>query len=217
MLENKKHIFWQAFFLTLLVFALGFVLGIIIEQRRADNSNFLLYQSEADLYDSLALNTLSNSPAVSCDVLIKSNFDFADKIYTEAIQLEKFDDSNKITISIKAIHKKYDLLRTILWMNTISLKQKCGNFNTVVYLYEYDSQDIETKAQQVVWSRALGDLKQKYGEKVILIPIASNQNVSSLDYLMKTYKVNDTPAVIVNEKNVIYDVNNAKEIEKYLK
>ena len=215
-LESKKHVFWQAFFLTLLFFFLGLILGIYLEQIRIDNTNIAFYQSESSLYDSFALVKLSENPSVSCEDLKNASVDFADQIYEEAKNLEKFDRSNKLTNSLKVVHRKYDLLRTLLWMNIISFKENCGEINTAVYLYEYDNENIEIKSKQIVWSRILEDLKNEMGDNLILIPIAVDQNLVSLDYLIKTYGLTEFPAVILNEKNIFYEHETVKELEKYL-
>ena len=123
-LKNKKHVFWQAFFLTILFFFLGLVLGVYLEQLRSDDSNIIFYQSETSLYDSFALSKLLDNSLISCDELADANVNFADKIYEEAKELERFDSSSKLTDSIKIIHRKYDLLRTLLWMNLIEVKEE---------------------------------------------------------------------------------------------
>jgi len=214
MVESKKHVFWQALFLTALFFLLGFVLGIYLEQTRADNLNVAFYKSEVSLYDSFALGQLLNDPSVSCENVIEANVNFADKIYEEARELEKFDDSNKLTNSVKIIHRKYDLLRTLLWMNLISIKENCS-INTVTYLYVYDTEDIDLKAKQIVWSRILNDLKEEKGNKIILIPIAIDQDITSLDYLIRKYDLESFPAIIINEKDVLYEHKTVGELKKY--
>lgn len=211
---GRKHVFWQAFFLTALFFVLGIVLGVYVEQLRADNLNVAFYDSEVSLYDSFALGELLKNSKNSCNTLKRASIDFADKIYEEALQLEKFDDSNKLTDSVKSIHRKYDLLRTLLWLNVVDLKERCG-VDTVVYLYVYDTEDISLKSKQIVWSRILGEMKFSRGNDFILIPIAIDQDILSLDYLVEKYEVEEFPAVIINEKNIFYDHEPVEELEKY--
>jgi hypothetical protein len=216
-LENKKHVFWQAFFVTLLFFLIGLLLGVYLEQIRTENVNIALYDSEASLYDSLALGMLIEDLSLSCEDFKEASVDFADEIYWEAGALEKFDDSSELTNSLKIIHRKYDLLRTLLWMNIISAKEKCEiPMNTIVYLYIYDTEDLQIKSRQIVWSRILGDLKSKKGNEIILIPIAVDQDITSLEYLIKSYDIDEFPAVIVNEKKVIMDLSSVEDIEMYL-
>ncbi len=215
MLQNKKHVFWQAFFLAILFFFLGLVFGVYMEQTRTDNINLLFYGSEVSLYDSFALGKLLENPSISCSDLINSNVNFADKIYEEARVLERFDSSNKLTNSLKYIHQKYDLLRTLLWMNIISVKEKCGNVNTVVYLYEYETEDIQIMSKQVVWSRILEDLKEEFGNEIILIPIAIDQEIVSLDSLINIYEIREFPAVVINEEIILYDHKTSEELKEY--
>ena len=187
-----------------------------LEQTRIDNTNISFYQSEASLYDSFALGKLLDNSLVSCEDLKSASVDFANKIYEEAKELERFDNSNKLTDSLKIIHRKYDLLRTLLWMNVIEIKENCGEINTVVYLYKYEADKIQIKSKQGVWSRILKDLKDERGDNVILIPIAADQDIISLDYLVRTYGIREFPAVILNEKDVFYDHKTVKELEWYL-
>ena len=81
MLSDKKHVFWQAFFLTTLFFFLGLIIGVYVEQMRTDSINSEFYQSETSLYDALALGKLSDSSSFSCRELVEANVNFADKIY----------------------------------------------------------------------------------------------------------------------------------------
>ncbi len=217
MFENKKHVFWQALFVTVLLFLMGFVLGVYVEQLRSDTLSISFYQSEVSLYDSLALGKITSDSTASCDDLKKISINFADKIYNEAKELERYDDKNKLTDSIKTIHKKYDLLRTLLWMNVIDIEKKCGAINNVVYLYQYNTDDIGIKSQQVVWGRLLSDLKAKESDKLILIPIAVDQNIESVNYLTNKYGIKNYPAVLINEKNILYQPKTVEEIENYLK
>ncbi|PIO07838.1 hypothetical protein COU59_02745 [Candidatus Pacearchaeota archaeon CG10_big_fil_rev_8_21_14_0_10_34_12] len=217
MLSNKKHVFWEAFFLAVLFILVGLVLGIWLEQLRSDNTNISFYQSETSLYDSFALGKLIENPYISCEDLKMANVNFADQIYDEARYLEKYEDSSKLTDSLKIIHRKYDLLRTLLWMNVINMEAKCGEINTVVYLYNYSSDKVKIKSKQTVWSRTLQDLKEEEGNTLILIPIAVDQNIVSLNYLLKTYGVKNFPAVLINEKEVLYDIHSTEEIKDYLK
>ncbi len=216
MLESKKHVFWQALLSALLIFFLGFIFGMYLEGLKTDAASSLAYQSETYLIDIMTQNTLINSADISCEDLKKSNIDFADRIYYEARQLEQFDDSNKITSSIKEVHRKYDLLRTILWLNTISIKERCSNINSVVYLYTYDAQEVSIKAKQITWARILSDLKETQGDNVLLIPIAVNSNVGSLDFILSEYNVTSYPSVIINEKHIIYDLESEDSLGKYL-
>jgi len=216
MLENKKNAFWQALFVTILFLLIGFVLGVYLEQIRSDNLSVTFYNSETSLYDSLALTKLAEDGSISCLKLKEININFADRIYDEAVELEQFDEKNKLTDSMKSIHRKYDLLRTLLWMNIIDLRKNCSDINDIVYLYLYDTEDVRIKSEQIVWERTLRDLKNERGSDLILIPIAVNQNVDSLNYLISNYKIEKFPAVLINNETILYEPKSVSELENYL-
>ncbi|MEK6842195.1 MAG: hypothetical protein AABX84_00105 [Nanoarchaeota archaeon] len=215
-MENKKHVFWQAFFVTMLFFLVGLVLGVYLEQLRSDDLSTTFYDSEVSLYDSFALGKFIDSNITLCEDLKEASINFADKIYLEAKELERFDDKSKLTESMKSIHRKYDLLRTLLWINVIDLKKKCADMNSIVYFYIYDTENIETKSKQIVWERILNDLKEKKGNEFFLIPIAVDQEIESLNYLLGFYNVDEFPAVLINEKDVLYEHKTTEEIGDYL-
>jgi hypothetical protein len=216
MLSDRRHAFWKAFLVAVLIFSLGLVLGVYLEQLRSDESNLSFYNSEVSLYDSYALSSLIDSRSISCNQLNNVIIDFADKIYYESLVLEEYDSANKITESSKIVHRKYDVLRTIYWINVMNLKKKCGDINTVVYLYDYESEDISTVASQITWSRVLKDLKDERGNDFVLIPIAADQEILSLDVLVKDLGVESFPAIVINEKDILYTPVSSQELEKYL-
>lgn len=218
MFDNPKRAFLEALLLALLVFIIGIIIGISFESSRLDEINLYYANSEISLMDSMALNRISDMENVSCNELINYDFNFADKIYDEALLLEKYEESGKITDSINVAHNRYDLLRTILWINVIKTREKCpGDFNSIVYLYNYNTEDLTERAQQLVWSRILFDLKQKSDKNITLIPISVNNDIASLHLLIDDFEITKYPAVIINEKYVIYEITSADDIESYLK
>jgi hypothetical protein len=215
MLQDKRHVFWQALLIAIIVFLLGLVMGVYLEQLRSDKLSVLIYDSEVSFYDSLLLSDVSTSLEVSSSELIDANLDFADKIYKEARILEKFDDANKLTDSAKSLHRKYDLLRTSLWLNLINLK-KDYNINTVVYFYEYQTEDIDVKAKQRAFSKVLEDFKLEQGNNIVLIPIAVDSNIASLDYLLDQYEINEFPSIFINEEYFTSEIPTVEELENFL-
>ncbi len=216
-LGNPKNAFWEAFFLAAVVFVVGLLLGIAYEASRLDKINEYYAESEIFLMDALALHNLASLDTASCEILVQSNIKFADRIYGEARLLEKYEDAGKMTDYLWLAHRKYDLLRTFLWINTVKTMENCeGNFSVLVYLYEYEADDLSQKATQKVWSRILSDLKEEKGEGVILIPIAVDTGLTSLDSLIEKFEISQFPVVIINEEHVIEELSSVEELKKYL-
>ncbi len=215
-LKSKKHVFWEAFLVTIVVFFLGLLIGFALESSRVDEIENYYSESEISLMDMLAFNNLLDNQ-INCGDLIKANIDFADKIYLEAQVLEDYEDSGKLSESIKISHRKYDLLRTFLWINSIKSLEKCqNNVDVVVYLYEYDTQDLTKIAEQKVWSKVLGDLKSERGDKLILIPIAINTDIITLETMVADFGVLKFPLVIINNNDFIDDISSVEDLEGYL-
>jgi len=215
-LQNKKRVFWEALLLTLIIFILGMLIGAGFERGKLDEVEQFYTKSEILFMDIFALNERINSDD-TCEVLIDSNMQLADNIYEEAFVLEKYEDAGKITEGLKLAHRKYDMLRTYLWINTIDISNKCkGEFNTVVYLYEYDTEDLAVKATQTVWSRVLFNLKQEKGNDIVLIPLAVDSNLVSLDVLLKDFEISRYPVVIIDEKYVVKEVTSVDDLINYL-
>jgi len=216
MLRNKKRVFWEALLLTLIIFILGMLIGASFERGKLDEIEQYYTKSEILFMDLFALNERIDSDE-TCEVLIESNIQLADNIYEEAFLLEKYEEAGKVTEGLRLAHRKYDMLRTYLWMNTIDISEKCkGEFSSVVYLYEYDSDDLAVKATQNVWARVLFDLKQEKGSEIVLIPIAVNSNLVSLDALVKDFEISRYPVVIIDEEHVIEEVSSVEDLKGYL-
>lgn len=212
---NNKHAFWQALILTIIVFAIGIMVGVIFEGQRASNLKGVLENSEVGLLDEQMRVEAVKNLGIGCDVSLNNTFDFADRIYNEALALENDDAATKFTDELKVIHRRYDLLRTLLWMQSVELKNNCSEeFHTLVYLYSYNSQDSNTDALQISFSRVLKDLKDKYPDKVLLIPIAADMNLSSVDLVLKERGITKLPVVIVDEKKMISDLVDFGDLER---
>jgi hypothetical protein len=216
MLKSRKHVFWEAFFLTVVVFILGLFLGVAYESSRIDEVNEYYAASEISLMDIFALNNLIELEGHDCGSLIETNIEFADRIFEEAALMENYVDAGRFSeVRGNLIHQRYDLLRTFLWINVEKARDKCGgNFSSVVYLYEYDTPDLANRATQKVWERILVNLKEKKGGDIILIPIAVNTGLNSLESLITRFNINSFPVAIINNEKIITELTSAEELER---
>jgi len=215
MMKNK-HSLWQALIITLIIFWSGILIGIFFEDSRVTEITTLYSDSETSISDFETASSLIFNENMNCSRLNEEAIIFADRIYEEAKKLEQYDNSNKITDRVIYLHKRYDLLRTILWEKIIENKEQCTEpVNTIVYLYKYKAEDIETISTQKTISNYLTEIK-KQNPDAILIPIADDMNILSLDILKEVYNITQTPAIIINENHTIYDLNNLNQIQPLL-
>lgn len=215
---NQKHTFWEALVITIFIFGLGILLGLFIENSRQDRISEAYLNSEIDLLDIKIQTEILNLEDLNCPEAVEKNIEFADRVYEDAKTLKSYEDASRMSDTLVQQHKRYDLLRTLLWINSIRIKEKCKQnpFHTIVYLYDHDPQEIEKRSKQEIFSRFLSELKEEYGNKVILIPIAKNLNLASLEIMIKDFNIGQI-AVIVDEKIVIDEIEDLYQVRFYLK
>ncbi len=212
-MKKNYFVFIQALLITIVIFIIGFYIGITVEGGHMNQINDYYTQSETSLVDILSLNNMIGSHTVSCSQLVNSDRTLLDKVYAEAQLLDQYNQPGQITNDLQYLHTKYDALRTYLWINSINIKKECNqsNFSTVVYLYYNNETDLTKKAEQNVWSKLLLDIKNENPD-IALIPIAMDSNLTSLDTLTAKFNITSYPAVIVNEKAVFYSIPKKSEI-----
>ncbi len=215
--NTQKWVFLKALVLTLIIFNIGIFLGYMLEHSRVDKINTWYLDAEMELLDQRIQQDSLDLMDLNCDKLVQENVNFADKIYSDSLQIEKFESVSQLDTAIIFQHKRYDLLRTLFWMNSIRIKEKCNSdYHNVVYFYKYENPTIEQKSKQRVFSKILSEVKQKQGNKIMLIPIAGDNNLSSVDLLADKFGITQFPTILIDEKTKITSLESPAEIEKYL-
>jgi len=217
MIQNQKTIFLYALIATLVVFNLGIFLGYMLEASRINKINQMYLETDMNILDQRILNDAQDIIEFDCEYLVEENIKFGDKIFEDALQIKKYEDANRINEDITSQHRKYDLLRTLFWTNSMNIKQKCNSdFHTIVYIYKYNNPSVQQVSEQKFFSNLLTEIKEKYGNNVLLIPIAGDNNLVSLDLLMKKYNIIELPTILIDENTKMTEVKSMEEIEKYL-
>ena len=216
-LKSNRHVFWEALIITIFIFGIGLMLGITLENKRASDIGDLYVEAELQTLDLRIQSEIFNLQNFTCEKLIKNDIQFGDRIFKEAILLQQLEESQTLTKSLERQHRKYDLLRTLFWINSIKVKNKCPDkFHTVVYLYNYKS-GVDEKAVQAVFSKYLSELKSKKEDKMVLIPIAGDLNLFSTQILIEEYGIEKLPVIIVDETHKFYNIEEIQGIEPLIK
>lgn len=213
---NSKNAFWQAFIFSIIVFGIGLILGFFLEVRQSDNIFLQLVDSEINILDENLRTRIISDFDVGCDLAKQNLFSFAGNIYEEALELEEADTSGRLT-DLTVLHKRYDLLRTLLWLESRELKERCSNdFKTLVYLYEYNSEDVDVSSKQNFYSQLLFDLKTEFSEEVLLIPIAIDTGLSSVELIINTEELgeNNFPLIILDDGTIVREIITLDELKK---
>jgi len=216
---NQKYTFLWALIVTIIVFNVGIFFGYQLEKSRANTISELYAQTDLDLLDQRIQVDAFESIGVNCSLALEENIKFGDKIYTDALKIQKYETANQLTSTVVLEHKKYDLLRTLFWINSIKIKQKCNStYHNVVYLYKYNDPTLEQVAKQRTFSNLLEELKKEKGDKIMLIPMAGDNNLPSINLLLDKYgiKQSELPVILIDEKTKIVNFDNRSAIEGYL-
>ena len=214
---NQKIVFLYALIGTLVVFNIGIFMGYMLESSRIEKINDMYANTEMKILDQITQSDSIELLDFDCDSLIEENINFGDGIFEEALMIQKYEDANIFSKEIVAQHKRFDLLRTLFWVNSIKIKEKCNSgYHNIVYFYQYNEPTIEQKARQNFLSNLLSELKSKYGDEIMLIPISADNDIPSVNLLVKKYNITELPVILVDEKFLIADAESKEEIEKYL-
>lgn len=217
MIKNQKHIFLYALIVTLLVFNLGIFMGYMLEISRGNKIENLYLNAEIGILDQLVQKDALGIFEPDCELLIKENIKFGDNIYQEALTIQEYEEANQINSNIKFQHKRFDLLRALFFINSIKIKQKCSaNYHIVTYFYKYNNPLLEQESKQKFFSNLLRDLKEQKGDKIMLIPLAADNDIPSINLMIENYGITEFPTILLDETVKLTEINNREEIEKYL-
>lgn len=226
-IKTRFGVFFEAIILTFFILIIGVALGFGIEAYRTDKIIEQYKNYEIQAFDLKLQNYYYQiMDESSCKQAIEQNFVFADDLYNTGLELEKFEEANQITNDISLEKKRYVLLKTELWLNSILLKKKCNEpFDTVVYFYSDDPPSNIEVAEQRVLSNVLKTVKEDKGNKIILLPIAGDLKkgldeegiqLGAVDLQRKVYNITQLPSILINEEVVLEGYQTAEEIESHL-
>jgi len=217
MIKNQKYVFLYALIITLIIFNFGIFMGYMLETSRLNKINKLYLQAEMDLLDQRIQKDALDLLDLDCEMLVNENIKFGNKIYEEALLIGRYEDANIISNDLIFQHKRFDLLRTLFWVNSIRIKQKCSsNYHNVIYFYKYNDPLLEQKSKQMFFSNLLKEIKDKQGNKIMLIPLAADNDIPSITLLLEKYNIDELPAILIDENVKITEVKSLEDIEKYL-
>jgi hypothetical protein len=217
-INNRFRIFIESLILTILILLIGFSIGFYVEFSRTNSviNDYKDFEIEAlDLkLQNYYYQTIDRG---ACEAALEQNFIFADDLYTQGLEIERYEEAGQITDDIKREKKRYVLLKTELWLNTLLLKEKCNaDFDTIVYIYENEPNGVKDTQQKII-SNVLKTIKEKRGNDVILIPIAGDPELKAIQLQLRIYEIKSLPSILINEEIVLEGYHSVDEIESFLK
>lgn len=213
-MDGQKFTFAEALFVSILIFGIGFLLGMWLENYRVSKVDLLYELSEINLLDIKSQEQFLE--LTTCEEAVNELIDFANRIYDEAKLLDKYESASTINENLVIRSKKYSLLRATLFISTIKTKQRCSStYDVVTYFYKYYNNTLEERSRQKVFSNYLTELKlSRDADALILIPIAGDLDLVSINTIRKKYNITELPTVLVNEELKITEIEDLKKIER---
>ena len=213
-----KSIFIKSMMITVAIFVMGFLIGYYLDLSGLDSTKQRLTEidnlwNDARLLESY-MEKFSSNTTEYCDFLFDENLKIAERIYEEGLEVERSEESNRFTLSEFIIEKRrYALLDLQFWVNSINLKELCGDdFSTVVYFYSQFNKTSEQKFQD----RVLWDLKQKCGPEIIYITFPMDMDISTLEFVKNIYGIDRIPSILIDESILLESPISMTQLEEYI-
>jgi hypothetical protein len=202
---------------TVFIFLIGVMIGIIIDNYRLSNARKDISESEIRWNDAQLLNLhLEKLGNNSCNLALEENLVYNDEIYKYGKTIEKTIEVTRFTPEIGQEWRRYVLLQTQFWFNSIDLKEKCGfDYHNIVYISRITNSTSQEEINSKIQSTILLDLKEKCGNKIMLIPLTADVNLIVMDSIIKQFNITSFPAVIIDEKYVFQGLTTMEELNKY--
>jgi len=204
MVNKMKNIYLQALVLTILIFLSGVMFGIWLDNYRLSSIRQTLLAESIFWDDTLFLTRYSKFYTKDlCNKSLELNLLYNQKIYEKGREIEEIIKRNIFTPEIKEELKRYTLMQAEFWLNSIELRKSCNlTFHTVVHLQEIFPKSIEAISDNKAQANIMLSLKEKCGNKIMLIPLNADLNLTSIDAILYEYNIKKLPAVIIDEKYV---------------
>jgi hypothetical protein len=207
----------KAAIITILIFAVGILAGVWIDNNRLGNVKKALLEIDTGWDDARLLNIYFEKLGKDyCDIALGQNLEYNSKIYKEGLEIEECEDSNRFTsqLDITQEKRRYTLLQTQFWFNSIELKQNCNfTYHNVVHLLEKGENTAEETSQKAQ-SAVLLDLKEICGNKIMLIPLSADLDLMVIDTVAKKYNITEYPAIIIDETFVFQGLTSIDKLQE---
>ena len=214
----QKDLLWKAGLLTVVIFSIGIGIGMWLDISRVSSVQGQLTDIDLEWNDARLQSLYYGAPndSVSCEAAIKANMDFNSKIYAEGQTIEKYEAVDRFAPDIIQQKKRYALLQFQFWLNSMNLKKSCdANYTTFAYFYSHYNTSLEI--DQNLQSAVLLQLKEQCGDSILLVPLPLDLDLTSIDLLKDTYKINSAPSILVDESTVLRGVQSLPDLEKIAK
>ncbi len=199
--QERRQFFWKrhilAFFITLLIFSVGILLGSKLTSDRIEFTKTDIERQQVE-YESLQMQLLylTGQEGKNCEVLLNTLERNIYDLENSRIKLENYIQGQEGG-DYKTIKRDYMLTEIRYWLLANEAKEVCPNdLATVLYFYETTDSCFDCSAQGYI----LTYLKSIFGEKLLVFSLDVNFNEPMVQILKENYEIEKLPTVLVGEK-----------------
>lgn len=213
------NIYTRSLVLTIFIFLIGVMIGVLIDNVRISEIKKGLGESEIIWEDTRLLNIyIGKMGGEECEVAFEENLAYNDRVYRYGRDIEREIGATTFTPEAEQEWRKYVLLQFQFWLNSIELKEKCNfDYSNVVHLSKRKDLTNEEGIENKLQSTILVDLKERCGKSMMLIPLTADADLESINIVLRQHAITKFPAVIIDEKHVFQGLTPAEDFEKHIK
>ena len=188
-ISREKYII--AFFLTLGIFLLGLLLGLVIEGKRA------AYIESASKEQNLEFSSLQIQYAFIDQLSQEKNCEAVSKTFEENI--ENLESTKISKEDFSALKREYTLAQLRYWLLAKRTKELCGNdIVSILYFFSDVNECPDCDKQAFV----LTYLKKKFREKLLIFSFDSKLLEEPMISILKsTYGIDKYPTLVIEDKS----------------
>lgn len=217
MAHKVRNVYLESLVITIFVFLSGIMFGIWLDNYRIVRIRQNLLSDAVFWDDSLFLSKYFQIYGKRlCNESLKLNLLYNERIYERGKLIEDAIRESKFTPELKEELKRYVLMQTQFWLNSIELKKRCNfTYHNVVHLQKFYPESLQERIDNKAQSTIMLDLKQMCGNRVMLIPIVADLNLTTVDAIKTHYRIKKLPAVIIDEKYVLQGLTPLEKLNEY--
>lgn len=207
--------------ITLVIFLSGIWFGMEMQNQREleikDEYNLLQISWNDIKLQSELIQKSEQGTVEFCNIAIEENLKFGEQVYEKGKKIEDYEQRNEFNENLLIEKKEHNLLKLQFWINSINIKSICEEeeYINLIYLYKNNAHGLDEIKQNQL-SEILFQIKQDNGAKIMLIPIAINLELGSVETALAKYNIEETPSILINENVVIAGVPEQKDIQKII-
>lgn len=217
-MKEKDNIYVKSLVISIFIFLSGMMFGILIDNYRISHIRKSLMSDIIFWDDSIFLTRLKELYGEGfCSEALELNLLYNQKIYERGKEIEEMIKLNRFAPEMREELRKYTLMQVKFWLDSRGLKEKCNfTYKNVLYLQDFFAKEQEVRLRNKVQSKIMLDVKERCGNKILLIPINMDLNLTTVDVIKLRYNVTRSPTIIIDDKIVLEGIVSLQDLLKIL-